>query len=113
MLHELGTNAAKHGALSVSAGTVAIRWTVHDRRLKLSWIERNGPPVKAPSRRGFGNTLIERTASGTAQSTFDRDGVRWDIELPLLDQAYTTSTLRNNVSALARKTAAIETPSEN
>ena len=68
MLHELGTNAAKYGALSASAGTVEIRWLVRDGRLALNWTERNGPPVTAPSRRGFGSTLIERTANGNGGS---------------------------------------------
>ena len=56
-LHELATNAAKYGALSTAAGAVAITWEVvdprMDARLKLRWIERGGPPVRPPTRRGF------------------------------------------------------------
>lgn len=86
MLHELGTNAAKYGALSVPNGAVTIRWAVADKVLKLHWSERGGPRVKAPTRRGFGSTLIENTAKGVggqAQAVFDAGGVSWRIELPL------------------------------
>ena len=63
IFHELATNAAKYGALSVPEGRVMIDWSVadqHDRRLTLSWREADGPPVSAPERRGFGARLIER-----------------------------------------------------
>jgi PAS domain S-box-containing protein len=67
-LHELATNAAKHGALSVSAGRVEVAWRVDrpagagdDATLVLDWVERGGPPVPGPpKRRGFGSRLIER-----------------------------------------------------
>ena len=64
ILHELATNAVKHGALSNSTGSVAIRWTVVDgspKELVLTWTERGGPPVVRPATRGFGLSLIERT----------------------------------------------------
>jgi two-component sensor histidine kinase len=64
MLHELGTNAVKYGALSTANGTVAISWCVKDAILDLRWEERGGPAVRAPTRRGFGRTLIERSATG-------------------------------------------------
>jgi two-component sensor histidine kinase len=52
--HELATNAVKHGALSVPAGRVAIRWEIDtgDGRLRLRWIETGGPRVEKPARRG-------------------------------------------------------------
>jgi PAS domain S-box-containing protein len=56
-IHELATNAAKYGALSISSGCVVITWTVtpgNVPRLVLRWQERNGPPVSVPTRRGFG-----------------------------------------------------------
>ncbi len=91
VIHELATNAAKYGALSRAEGQVAVRWQVaphpKGRRLTLSWIERGGPPVTAPSRRGFGSRLIERTAShelgGQATSRFAPDGLELDLELML------------------------------
>jgi PAS domain S-box-containing protein len=61
-LHELATNAAKYGALSVPEGHVAIIWyseTGETDRLKLRWQETGGPTVKAPTRKGFGSRLIE------------------------------------------------------
>ncbi|MCF8503757.1 MAG: PAS domain-containing protein [Caulobacter sp.] len=64
-LHELATNAAKYGALSVLEGRVRIKWTASleaggDVRLHMTWRESGGPPVNAPATRGFGSRLIER-----------------------------------------------------
>jgi PAS domain S-box-containing protein len=63
-MHELATNAAKYGALSTPAGSVAVTWTV-DRStdpatVEIVWREQGGPPVVAPTRRGFGTNLLER-----------------------------------------------------
>jgi two-component sensor histidine kinase len=63
VFHELATNAAKYGALSVPEGRVIIDWSLadqHDRRLRIEWREVDGPPVAQPERRGFGSRLIER-----------------------------------------------------
>jgi two-component sensor histidine kinase len=58
-LHELATNAAKYGSLSVSNGQVELNWSHQsDGRLKLRWTEVGGPPVRAPTRTGFGGRLI-------------------------------------------------------
>jgi PAS domain S-box-containing protein len=62
-LHELATNAVKHGALSSPAGRVAVRWSIAaDRVVSLDWTETGGPPPAQPSpdRRGFGSRLLER-----------------------------------------------------
>jgi len=63
-LHELCTNAAKYGALSVPDGRVDITWTVTGpagkARLWWQWAESGGPVVKAPVRKGFGSSLIEQ-----------------------------------------------------
>jgi two-component sensor histidine kinase len=90
VLHELLTNAAKHGALSVSRGSVAIQWSVDDReRLHLQWVERGGPTVIAPSASacGFGTELLEHLVSyqlhGTSEVGFDPEGVRCSIMIPL------------------------------
>src|SRR5882757_7511338 len=60
-LNELCTNTAKFGALSVPAGHIEIAWNIDEakQRLNLTWSERNGPPVHAPTRRSFGTRLIE------------------------------------------------------
>ncbi len=87
LLHELGTNAVKYGALSVDHGQVDITWTVRPepgypenaRRLEMVWRERGGPPVTPPARRGFGSRLIERalasTLKGEAVIDFHSEGV--------------------------------------
>jgi len=61
-LHELGTNAAKYGALSEPDGRVELAWNVDPRAqaFTLTWRERGGPPVREPEGRGFGLRLIER-----------------------------------------------------
>ncbi|MDT7952612.1 MAG: chemotaxis protein CheB [Acetobacteraceae bacterium] len=90
-IHELATNAAKYGALSVSEGDVAVTWSAEHTgkgdTLVLSWTEQNGPPVTPPAKRGFGTVLIERglahDLSGTAQVEFLPSGVRAVVRAPL------------------------------
>jgi PAS domain S-box-containing protein len=92
-LHELTTNAARHGALASPAGSIEIRAQIgtgpDGRRLSLTWCERGGPPVAAPPRRGFGLTLIERGLAyqlkGNVVLDFRRDGLHCTIELPLAE----------------------------
>jgi two-component sensor histidine kinase len=66
MLHELATNAAKYGALSVSQGRMSIAWTVElagkTAAVDLRWQEEDGPPVSAPKSRGFGSRLLAASA---------------------------------------------------
>jgi two-component sensor histidine kinase len=90
-LHELTTNAAKYGALSVPAGKVEID-TVVDRsdgrqNLRLSWSEVGGPAVAPPEQRGFGSVLLERGIAhdldGSTSLAFDATGVRCQIRVPL------------------------------
>lgn len=86
MLHELGTNSVKYGALSRPEGTVNVVWSVNDGKLRLEWRERSGPPVKSPLKRGFGTTLIEQTAKsegGSSHVFVEAEGLRWEITLPL------------------------------
>ena len=59
-LHELATNAAKYGALSVPQGRVGLAWRLDDARFVLTWRETGGPQVRAPDRQGFGARLIRR-----------------------------------------------------
>jgi PAS domain S-box-containing protein len=59
-LHELATNAAKYGALSVPKGKIQVEWSrVADGRIVLRWTETGGPAVKPPTRKGFGTRVIE------------------------------------------------------
>jgi PAS domain S-box-containing protein len=72
-LHELATNAAKYGALSMAIGRIDLKWS-HDAdgRLKLRWVETGGPTVQPPTRRGFGGRIIEQViAQLKGESRFD------------------------------------------
>lgn len=86
-LHELGTNAAKYGALSNETGRVMIRWSVDAGGLRIEWKEQGGPPVAEPAGRGFGSRLIERGLAadlgGPAKLLFEPDGLRCVIEASL------------------------------
>lgn len=88
-LHELSTNAAKYGALSNDLGRVTIVWSIEgapQRMLKLAWQEAGGPPVVAPTRRGFGHVVMDRIAGqalgGNSGIRFEPDGVVWTLEVP-------------------------------
>lgn len=86
ILHELGTNSLKYGALSKIDGAVTIDWLVSGQTLKMRWIEQGGPTVGAPIRRGFGTRLIEASARGVggdARMSIAAEGVRWHINVPL------------------------------
>jgi PAS domain S-box-containing protein len=63
-LHELTTNAAKYGALSVPDGRVNVSWTRSPGHLTIRWSETGGPPIQAPARKGFGTTIIESLLQG-------------------------------------------------
>jgi two-component sensor histidine kinase len=84
-LHELATNASKYGALSVPAGKVNIEWARETdgegrRNLRLTWRESGGPPVTAPSQKGFGCFVLERVtvnALGEGKLEFDPGGLVW------------------------------------
>jgi two-component sensor histidine kinase len=93
-IHELTTNAAKHGALSVPTGCVEVIWDVKQngdgRKLSLEWTERGGPPVDPPERKGFGSTLLQRVLTSQCQADicmeFEPDGLRFRMEAPLLER---------------------------
>ena len=86
-LHELATNAAKYGALSVDGGSVEINWTISKDELDFLWRERGGPPVSAPTRKGFGSALItanlSTTFSGVVDLQFEPSGVACELRAPL------------------------------
>jgi len=87
IVHELATNASKYGALSNPEGRVDVSWRVASDRLRFEWAEIGGPKVAGASAKGFGTTLIERTASyqfgGTAELFFEASGLRCHLDLPL------------------------------
>jgi PAS domain S-box-containing protein len=91
VLHELATNAAKHGALSTNDGSVAIRWERRPKGLQhshlvLEWREFGGPCVASPKDFGFGTStirdLIPYEFGGTVDLTFCPDGVQCRLKLP-------------------------------
>ncbi|MEZ5681613.1 MAG: GAF domain-containing protein [Erythrobacter sp.] len=87
VLHEMITNSAKYGALSDSTGAVAIE-IERDRAddLRIHWRESGGPPVKPPTRRGFGSTIIERSIpfelEGEAAVDYKLGGIEAMFRLP-------------------------------
>jgi two-component sensor histidine kinase len=90
-LHELATNAFKHGALSVPEGTITIHWELGPDAtgtncFRLTWCECDGPKVIPPLHRGFGHLVLQRMTGaapqGKVKHEFAADGVRWSLEAP-------------------------------
>jgi len=99
ILHELATNAVKHGALSVPAGRVRVGWRNDQdeepargggRRLRLRWEEQGGPEIRpsaAVGYQGFGTRLVAFAAAhelhGRAELTFAPEGLQAEIAFPI------------------------------
>jgi two-component sensor histidine kinase len=87
VLHELATNAAKYGALSVPEGHVEISWKRDEDALELNWREEGGPPVSQPVRSGFGTVLTQKSVEGqfggTMRYDWDPKGLKVMLRLPL------------------------------
>nr|WP_245197629.1 HWE histidine kinase domain-containing protein [Jiella mangrovi] len=85
-LHELATNAAKYGALSVPEGKVQITWSTDDK-LTLCWRESGGPTVTKPRRSGFGTLVTQKMTARGLGGTVDMDyapaGVVWTLTVPI------------------------------
>jgi two-component sensor histidine kinase/ActR/RegA family two-component response regulator len=86
--NELCTNTTKFGALSVPAGRVDIKWTIDEisQRLRLNWIERNGPTVKTPSRKSFGTRMIGSLGQqlrGEVRLAYEPSGFVYSLDVPL------------------------------
>ncbi len=89
--HELATNSAKYGSLSVPEGRLSVTWSLHYEEgrhwLLLSWVESGGPPVSQPIGKGFGTVLLERVLAVQCEAQLDIDyrpeGFRLDMRLPL------------------------------
>jgi two-component sensor histidine kinase len=87
-LHELATNACKHGALTSPQGRVSVIWRRPEAngRIRLEWVEQDGPAVQSPKRHGFGflviTELVAQALQGAAKIDFSTDGVRWYLEFP-------------------------------
>jgi two-component system CheB/CheR fusion protein len=91
LVHELATNASKHGALSRQGGQVAIHWSIEgegaEARFKFQWQERGGPAVTLPSRQGFGRMLLEKAVAQDFDTQpkikFAPEGLAYEIDVPL------------------------------
>ncbi len=89
-LHELATNAGKYGALSNAQGRVEIAWGAGhegaDGTFAMSWSERGGPPVRPPSRQGFGSSVVGAMAEMSLNAKVDLDflgtGLTWRLRCP-------------------------------
>jgi PAS domain S-box-containing protein len=97
-IHELTTNAAKHGSLRTPKGSVVVRWReVSDagRKLCCDWNEHDGPPMELPSREGFGTKLLQRVLTAQLgadiQIEFEPDGLHVLISIPLENDIFPDS----------------------
>ncbi|WP_244549021.1 HWE histidine kinase domain-containing protein [Bradyrhizobium canariense] len=87
-LNELCTNTTKFGALSVPAGSIDIAWKIDEatQRLQLTWSEKDGPSVRAPSRQSFGTRLIEslgQQLKGQVQLAYEPTGFVYTLRVPM------------------------------
>lgn len=86
--NELCTNATKFGALSVPTGRINVAWTIDDakQRLSLTWTEKDGPPVAAPTRRSFGTRMMRSLGlqlKGEVQLAYEPAGFIYSLDVPL------------------------------
>jgi two-component sensor histidine kinase len=85
-LHELATNAGKYGALSTDSGRVDVSWGTDGDIFTMSWTERDGPPISAPKRRGFGTIVMEamteRSVDGKVDLDYALSGLTWRLTCP-------------------------------
>ena len=89
-LHELSTNAAKYGALSVISGRVRLAWELQPDRLVLNWVETGGPPTQPPASPGFGIRVIgasvERQLEGETKFDWRTEGLHCTLSVPRGDK---------------------------
>jgi PAS domain S-box-containing protein len=109
-LHELATNAGKYGALSTDTGRVDIRWGTNDDIFTMSWTEREGPPVSAPKRRGFGTIVMEamaeRSVDGKVDLGYAPSGVTWRLTCPAANAMEPGGTAEKTLDRKAKATMA-------
>jgi two-component sensor histidine kinase len=90
-VHELATNAVKHGALSNQSGQVDISWQLigsgSRARFAMSWNESGGPPIQTPERKGFGSkvikNMIELSLGGDVKLEYAPEGFNWELACPM------------------------------
>jgi light-regulated signal transduction histidine kinase (bacteriophytochrome) len=115
VMHEMLTNSAKYGAMSDKSGYVEVALSINQQGdLEIDWREIDGPPVIAPTRRGFGSTIVERTIpfelGGETEINYDPQGVKARFRLPR--QYFTIDSAEFEVSAahMSPVPAAFEAP---
>ncbi|MDO9503447.1 chemotaxis protein CheB [Falsiroseomonas sp.] len=122
VLHEMATNATKHGALSVPNGRLRIDWSVQGKdaaaRLHITWLEQGGPPpVEGPQRRGFGTELVRRLLKHDLGGTMALQQVAEDrtvrLDLPLRGLPVPQPPFSNITAAVAPAEASTESPPAN
>jgi two-component sensor histidine kinase len=93
IMHELATNAAKHGAMTTENGTVSVRWSVDatssEPAILFQWQERGGPPAMPPKRKGFGTVLLERAVATTGEPPhfeYTPEGFTYEVKASLAQQ---------------------------
>ncbi len=82
VVHELVTNAVKHGSLATPAGRVLLCWELVEGVVRLEWREEGGPVVSPPKKRGFGSRVVVQSLkalSGSIDPTFTPEGLRCSI----------------------------------
>ena len=96
VLHELATNAAKHGSLSAEGGTASVHWaidaTTTEPTIHFRWQESGGPVVTAPKRKGFGTVLLERAVATSAvppRFDYSPEGFSYEVKAILAEQRVT------------------------
>ena len=96
VVHELVTNAVKHGALSTPEGRLTLRWDVRVDGVRLDWVERDGPKLQTPpGRTGFGSELIDANVHSQLYGEIER---RWEdaglrVILTLGDEAFISGSI--------------------
>ena len=94
-IHELATNASKHGALSSPTGTIQVSWGIEERdqqsRFTMQWVETSGTPIKEPERRGFGHSILvdmaEYSLEATVTLSYPPTGLVWQLSAPTVRSA--------------------------
>ena len=86
VIHEMMTNSAKYGSLCDKSGRLAVEIACDESGMTICWKETGGPPVRAPERRGFGSTIIEKSIpfelNGRAELDFKLSGVEAEFWIP-------------------------------
>jgi two-component sensor histidine kinase len=86
LFHELATNAAKYGSLSIDQGAVEIEWDADEKDIRLQWREAGGPTTKPPERQGNGVRLVNATIrqlGGTIEYDWRPEGLIARLRLPI------------------------------